>query len=128
MIKRSRMSTSQIDNYLEEWASWWFHFQYSLGPQKSPLLRLLEPASMPVYGSRPLWTGIIYHDLVKLHQRLSTELSPQQFNVLLLMYGATDRQLQQAFVHLDYQRTQRTLRRLKEKARNIVKNLSECTV
>ena len=123
MIEPLQMSTSQIDFYLEEWASWWLHFQYSLGPQKSPLLRILEPAPPPAYGSRPLWTDVIYHDLIKLHQRLVTELSPQQFKIALVIYGLTDRELQQALCKLDYQRTQRTLRRIKEKARQIAKTL-----
>lgn len=119
------MFISQIDKRLEEWATWLFYFQCSLDRQKSTFPRLSEPICKPVYGPRILWTGKIRCDLSKLHQRLSSELTTKQLKVLFAVYGITDSQLQQALSSLDYQRTKRTVLRLKTKARNITSSFMQ---
>ena len=108
-----------VTRLLESWAAWRLGYEFYLGTGHSALVRFKENSHVMVYGSKPLWFGHMHSELSVLHSRFCDELTNDQLSLLVILYGITDSQRHSAMRLMDYERTDRTLRRLNSRARRI---------
>lgn len=114
-----RKKVDAVTRILEDWAAWRLGYELYDGTGASPLVRFQEPGHPAVFRSRPLWDGFIRSELSCFHSRLVVAFTDNQLNILMIIFGTTERLWHKIMRHMEFDRTDRTLRRLQAQARDI---------
>lgn len=124
-MDNTRRRPDTITVLLEEWASWRLCYELYHGTGDSPLSRFLNPGGGSVFGSRVLWSGTIGGQLSKLDKALVVGLGVSRLLMLLALYGLPGHEKDKAQrLQLSY----KTLARVRDRGRNIVRDYLDCSL